>query len=235
MGERVEQLHEPRARAWEGLHQAALEVLRQQVPPPRELWDIAGGQGAFSKLVLEAGYHVHAVDGDIQQWRVPGVSCESLDLNNTAQKEQYISAYGGRADVTVALEIIAHLRNPWAFMQFCADLTKPGGYILLSTPHIGSVYSRLLFLRTGRFLMFQDYKKPFGLINPVTAAELETIFAHCRLEIAVKAFPCKMPSRGTLRHRLGMFASWIIRPFAKGDKEGILLMYLLMKPGEGMP
>lgn len=232
MGERVEQVHDPRARAWEGLHQAALEVLRQQAPPPRELWDIACGQGAFSKLVLEAGYHVHAVDGDIQQCRVPGVSCESLDLNDVAQVERFIRARDGRADVTVALEIIEHLRNPWAFMQFCADMTKPGGYILLSTPHIGSIYSRLLFLRTGQFLMFQDYRKPFGHINPVTASELETIFDHCRLQVLVKAFPCQMPSRGTMRHRLGMLASLIIRPFAKGDKDGIILMYLLRKRGD---
>lgn len=232
MGERVEQVHDPRARAWEGLHQAALEVLRQQAPPPRELWDIACGQGAFSKLVLEAGYHVHAVDGDIQQCRVPGVSCESLDLNDVAQVERFIRTRDGRADVTVALEIIEHLRNPWAFMQFCADMTKPAGYILLSTPHIGSIYSRLLFLRTGQFLMFQDYRKPFGHINPVTASELETIFDHCRLQVLVKAFPCQMPSRGTMRHRLGMLASLIIRPFAKGDKDGIILMYLLRKRGD---
>lgn len=232
MGERVEQVHDPRARAWEGLHQAALEVLRQQVPPPRELWDIACGQGAFSKLVLEAGYSVHAVDGDIQQCRVPGVPCESLDLNDVAQVEHFIRARHGRADVTVALEIIEHLRNPWAFMQFCAEMTKPGWYILLSTPHIGSIYSRLLFLRTGQFLMFQDYTKPFGHINPVTASELETIFDQYRLQVLVKAFPCQMPSRGTMRHRLGILASLIIRPFAKGDKDGIILMYLLRKRGD---
>ena len=232
MGEREETVCDPRARAWEGLHQAALEVLTKHVPPPRDVWDIGCGQGAFSKLVLEAGYHVHAVDGDIQQCRVPGVPCESLDLNDVAQVEHFIRARDGRADVTVALEIIEHLRNPWAFMQFCADMTKPGGYILLSTPHIGSIYSRLLFLRTGQFLMFQDYRKPFGHINPVTASELETIFDHCRLQVLVKAFPCQMPSRGTMRHRLGMLASLIIRPFAKGDKDGIILMYLLRKRGD---
>lgn len=231
MGERVEQVHDPRARAWEGLHQPALEVLLQQVPPPRELWDIACGQGAFSKLVLEAEYHVHAVDGDIQQCRVLGVSCESLDLNDVAQVEHFIRTQDGRADVTVALELIEHLLNPWVFTQFCADLTKPSGYILLSIPHIGSIYSRLLFLRTGHFLMFQGYRSPFGHMNPVTAAELETIVAHCRPEIAVKAFPCKMPSRETMRHRLGMLAGCIVRRFAKGDIGDSILMYLLGNAG----
>jgi 2-polyprenyl-3-methyl-5-hydroxy-6-metoxy-1,4-benzoquinol methylase len=223
------QVHDPRARAWEGLHQAALEVLSQHVPPPRDVWDIGCGQGAFTRLVLEAGYHVRAVDADIQQWRVPGVPCDSLDLNDVSQVERFIRAQGSSADVTVALEIIEHLRNPWAFMQFCAAMTKPGGHILLSTPHIQSIYSRLLFLRTGQFLMFQDYMKPFGHINPMTASELETMFDHYRLQIVVKKFPCRMPSRGNVRHRLGMLAGLIMRPFAKGNKEGIILMYLLRK------
>lgn len=232
MGESAESVNNPRARAWEGLHQAALEVLSQQVPPPRDVWDIGCGQGAFSKLVLEAGYNVHAIDGDIQQCRVSGIPCDSLDLNDVAQVEHFIRAQGSRSDVTVALEIIEHLRNPWAFMEFCADMTKPGGYILLSTPHIESIYSRLLFLRTGQFLMFQDYKKKFGHINPMTAAELETMFDHYHLQIVVKEFPCRMPSRGNMRHRLGMLASLIIRPFAKGDKDGIILLYLLRKRGD---
>ena len=232
MGEREETVCDPRARAWEGLHQAALQVLTKHVPPPRDVWDIGCGEGAFSKLVLEAGYHVHAVDGDIQQCRVSGVPCDSLDLNDVAQVEYFIRAQGGRADVTVALEIIEHLRNPWAFIQFCADMTKPGGHILLSTPHIESIYSRLLFLRTGQFLMFQDYRKPFGHINPMTASELETIFEHYRLQILVKEYPCQMPSRGNMRHRLGMLASLIIRPFAKRDKDGVILMYLVRKRGE---
>ena len=233
MDKRIEQVHDPRARAWEGLHQAAFGVLSQHVPPPRDVWDVGCGQGAFSKLVLEAGYHVRGVDGDIQQCRVLGVPCDSLDLNDVAQVEHFVRAQGGRADVTVALEIIEHIRNPWAFMRFCADMTKPGGHILLSTPHIESIYSRLLFLRTGQFLMFQDYRKLFGHINPMTASELEPIFDHYRLQILVKVFPCQMPRGGTLRHRLGMLASWIVRPFAKGDKEGILLMYLLRKRGDG--
>lgn len=232
MGERGDTVCDPRARAWEGLHQAALEDLTKHVPPPRDVWDVGCGQGAFSKLVLEAGYHVHAVDGNMQQCRVPGVPCDSLDLNDVTQVEHFTRARAGRAGVTVALEIIEHFRNPWAFIQFCADMTKPGGHILLSIPHIEPIYSRMLFLRTGQFLMFQDYRKPCGHINPMTASELETICEHYRLQILVKESPCQMPRRGKMRHRLGMLASLIICPFAKRDKEGIILMYLVRKRGD---
>ena len=133
--------------------------------------------------------------------------------------------------MTVALEIIEHLHNLWAFERFWADMQSQAG-IFYFPPHIESIYSRLLFLRTRQFLMFQDYRKPFGHINPMTASELKTIFDRYRLQKLVKAFPCQMPGRGTLRHRLGMVACWIVRPFAKGDKEGFILMYLLRKRGD---
>ena len=110
-------------------------------------------------------------------------------------------------------------------------MTKPGGHTLPS-PHIGSINSRVQFLRTGQFLIFRDYRKPFGHINPMTASELETIFDHYRLQILVKAFLCQLPSCGSMRHRLSRLASLIIRPFAKGDKKGIILMYLLRKRGD---
>lgn len=229
MGKFAENDGDPRARAWKGLHQAAFEILCRYVPPPRSVWDIGCGQGAFSKLAMDSGYHVQALDGETKQCQVPGVQCHSVDLNDASEIEHFIHSHGGRADVTVALEVIEHLRDPWAFMQFCTDMTKPDGYILLSTPHIESIYSRLLFLYTGQFLLFRDYRKPFGHINPMTTAELEAIFNHCRLTIRVKAFPCRMPGRGNLRHLLGVLASSIIRPFVKGEAEGIILMYLLRK------
>jgi len=143
---------------------------------------------------MEAGHHVRAVDGDTRQCQVPGVPCDSLDLNDVARMEHFIRAHGGRADAMVALEIIEHLHNPWVFMQFCAGMTKLGGHVFLSTPHIESSYSRSQFLRTGQFLMFQDYKRPFDHINPITTAELEAIYDRWDLQIVAKAFPCHMPS-----------------------------------------
>jgi 2-polyprenyl-3-methyl-5-hydroxy-6-metoxy-1,4-benzoquinol methylase len=220
---------DPRARAWEGLHQAAFEVLRQEVPSSGDLWDIGCGQGAFSKLALSVGYQVHAVDAEIAQCQVSGIERHGLNLNDAKEIVRFVHAHGGRADVIVALEIIEHLRNPWAFLEFCTEMTKPGGYILLSTPHIESIYSRLLFLHTGQFLMFRDYRKPFGHINPLTSAELEAIFDHFGLSVELKAFPCRMPASGNMRHRLGLLVSSIIRPLVQGHAEGIILMYLLKK------
>jgi len=63
----------------------------------------------------------------------------------------------------------------------------------------------------------------------MTTAELETIFDYFHLSIGVKTFPCKMPVYGSMRHHLGVLASSIIRPFVKGNTEGIILMYLLRK------
>lgn len=224
----------PRARVWDSrLHQTAFEVLCQHVPPPADLWDIECGQGAFSIRALEAGYNVRVVDSDVQQFKLSGVSCYSLNFDDVVGVENFVKANASRANITVALEVIEHVRNPWAFVKFCADMTKPHGYILLSTPNIGSIYSRLLFLCTGEFLMFRNYRKKFGHINPLTAAELEAIFDHYGLEVIVRAFPGKIPSRGNIKHMtkhtLGVLARWLLAPFVKGDMHGIYLLYLVRK------
>jgi 2-polyprenyl-3-methyl-5-hydroxy-6-metoxy-1,4-benzoquinol methylase len=224
----------PHARVLDsGLHRTAFEVLCKHVPLPADLWDIGCGQGAFGKRALESGYNVHAVDGDIQQFKLPGVICHNLNFDDVMEVENFVKANGGRANVAVALEVVEHVRNPWEFVKFCAGMTKPDGYVLLSTPNIGSIYSRMLFLCTGEFLMFRNYQKRFGHINPLTAAELETIFDHYSLEVIVKAFLGKMPSHGNIKHVakhiVGVLVSRLLSPFIKGDKNGIYLLYLVRK------
>src|SRR5262249_44997443 len=39
------------------------------------------------------------------------------------------------ADVTAAIEVIEHLENPRAFVRELARITKPGGWVVLTTPN----------------------------------------------------------------------------------------------------
>ena len=63
------------------------------------------------------------------------------------------------ADVTAAVEVIEHLENPRAFVRELARVTKPGGWIVVTTPNQLSVLSLLTLTAKGQFSAFQpgDY------------------------------------------------------------------------------
>jgi 2-polyprenyl-3-methyl-5-hydroxy-6-metoxy-1,4-benzoquinol methylase len=63
------------------------------------------------------------------------------------------------ADATAAVEVIEHLENPRAFVRELVRVTKPGGWIVVTTPNQLSVLSLLTLATKGQFSAFQrgDY------------------------------------------------------------------------------
>ena len=62
-------------------------------------------------------------------------------------------------DVTAAVEVIEHLENPRAFVRELVRVTKPGGWVAVTTPNQLSVLSLLTLVTKGQFSAFQagDY------------------------------------------------------------------------------
>ncbi len=65
-----------------------------------------------------------------------------------------------QGDVVVAVETIEHLENPWAFFRRLAEMAKPGGWVVVTTPNQRSVLSLLTLVVKGRFSAFQDAHFP---------------------------------------------------------------------------
>jgi len=83
---------------------------------------------------LPADVDFHAVDLDGDDWHVPTLS----------------------ADVVAAVETIEHLENPWRFVRTLVHLTKPGGWVVVTTPNQLSALSLATLLVKHRFSAFQD-------------------------------------------------------------------------------
>jgi 2-polyprenyl-3-methyl-5-hydroxy-6-metoxy-1,4-benzoquinol methylase len=63
------------------------------------------------------------------------------------------------SDVTAAVEVIEHLENPRAFVRELVRVTRPDGWIVVTTPNQVSLLSLLTLATKGQFSAFQrrDY------------------------------------------------------------------------------
>ena len=167
-----------------GLHEAALGVVAGLRPPPARALDLGAGEGAFTLRLKEAGYACEAVELQQDRFQVPAVPCRQLDLN-----EDFANSLSGPYDVVVAQEIIEHLENPRHFLRQCRKLLAPSGLILLTTPNIEDVYSRVRFLVQGRFSFFAegDYAES-GHKTPLASWQLEQICRELGLRIAAHGY-----------------------------------------------
>jgi len=62
----------------------------------------------------------------------------------------------GIADVVAAVETVEHLENPRALFRELVRLTRPGGWVVVTTPNQLSLLSKLTLLFKNRFNAFQD-------------------------------------------------------------------------------
>jgi 2-polyprenyl-3-methyl-5-hydroxy-6-metoxy-1,4-benzoquinol methylase len=89
----------------------------------------------------------------------------------------------GEVDVTTALEVIEHLENPRAFVRELARVTRPGGWIVVTTPNQLSALSLLTLLLKGRFAAFQDSEYPAHR-TALLEVDLRRVAQECGLQEA---------------------------------------------------
>ncbi|RPI89084.1 MAG: class I SAM-dependent methyltransferase [Chloroflexi bacterium] len=170
----------PAADAAEGVHEAVLALLESE--PPGRLLDAPAGEGAFALHARERGYTV--VCGDIApaRFRASDMTCLKLDLNQPWDLESE------SFDYVVSIEAVEHLENPWHLVREANRVLKTQGTLILTTPNILSIRSRLSYLLRGypiyfTYMVQQDSRskeeRPIDHINPIGFLELRHILARC--------------------------------------------------------
>jgi SAM-dependent methyltransferase len=170
----------PAADASEGVHEAVLALLQSE--PPGRLLDAPAGEGAFALHARERGYTV--VCGDIApaRFRASDMTCLKLDLNQPWDLESE------SFDCVVSIEAVEHLENPWHLVREANRVLKTRGTLILTTPNILSIRSRLSYLLRGYPIYFtymvqrdsrSKEERPIDHINPIGFLELRHILARC--------------------------------------------------------
>lgn len=119
--------------------QATLAAIMRTSPPPGLVLDIAGGSGNFTATLARLGYRVvwNDLRGELAEY-VRRKQPADADVDYVAGNIFEIGGtHVGRYDAVIALEVIEHVAHPDRFVANAAQLLKPGGKLVLSTPNGG--------------------------------------------------------------------------------------------------
>jgi len=149
--------------------------------PPGLLLDVPAGTGAFAERAKALGYEVYGGDLEADVFRVEGIECKKMDLNQPWPFDDKAFNY------VVSIEGVEHLENPWHLVREANRVLKPGGFFLVTTPNVLSLKSRLSYLFNGypnyfHYMVQQDEldqeEGQLDHINPIGFLELRHVLAR---------------------------------------------------------
>jgi 2-polyprenyl-3-methyl-5-hydroxy-6-metoxy-1,4-benzoquinol methylase len=213
------------------LHPYVFKIAKPYLVTGSLVLDFGCGQGAFSQRLIDDGMIVDVCDLDITQVKAHVRKRYQIDLNTADIR----ASVEGKYDFVIAIEIIEHLQNPWKFLADCISVLKNKGIIVLSTPNISNLLSRLRLLMKGTLLAYEKSDLVHGHITPLSFVQLENMFGHYNLKILQKGWAGPIP----LFHFYNISRFSVLRntvlpllyPFLGGPKEGRSLVYILEKEG----
>ena len=109
-----------------------------------KILDAPAGTGDISKKILDAGFEVYPADLAPEVFQYADVMrCERVDLNcNLPYGDEFF-------DYILSSNGIEHLEDQYNFVRECYRILKPNGKILISTPNVLNLKSRVSNLLTG--------------------------------------------------------------------------------------
>jgi SAM-dependent methyltransferase len=145
--------------------------------------DLGCGEGALAQRLFDLGYDVLAVDCDVAAFKAQGPAFFRLDLDDPAAVEPFAAQHQGTFDLILAVEVIEHLRSPWAFVAACRRLCRDDTQLIVTTPNVSSWWCRVWFFLTGDLWSFgpDNWRDP-GHISPLPVTTMRAILRQSGFE-----------------------------------------------------
>jgi len=150
----------------------ALAMIRRFSPKPNSAYlDIGAGHGQLIALVQkEFSVQPRVCDYTTELLRLPGIKVDVADLNH--EPLPYADA---TFDLVTCTEVIEHLEHYRFTLREIYRVLKPGGILVVTTPNILNLKSRVRFLCYGFYNLFgplhfmeSALHSTGGHINPVS-------------------------------------------------------------------
>jgi SAM-dependent methyltransferase len=180
-----------------GLHEALLPRLTS-TPKDAAILDLGCGSGAWLARLAAAGFTrltgVDQVPPLPERFKAPRPMLIAADLE---QPGSALTPWRGTFDLVTSIEVVEHVANQGVFWDLVADLLKPGGRALITTPNVHSLPSRLRWLLSGRVRQFDEHGDPTH-VTPVFLPVLPRLLQHSGLALGEV---WSHPSRGYIAMR----------------------------------
>jgi SAM-dependent methyltransferase len=125
----------------------------------------------------------------------------------------------GAYDVVISVETIEHLENPRAFIRELARLTKPGGWLLITTPNQLSLLSKATLVFKNHFTFFGKDWYPSHL-----SALLEVDLLRMANEVNLTEVRIQYGHAGRIILTGYHFAKWVARVFPRACNDNVMLV-----------
>lgn len=154
---------EPKVRAQGGVHEQVLNHF--DAIPKGKVLDVPTGEGALSKRLLEMGHEVISCD-IANDYVLADGNFMLLDMDHT------LPFTDASFDYVACVEGIEHIENPYHLLREFARILRPDGILVLSTPNILCIRSRIRFLLCSHHKLYKDIY-PGWHLTPVSFRELK--------------------------------------------------------------
>lgn len=107
--------------------------------------DLGCGNGYLANYLISAGYHVYGTDASekgiaiARQTHPDRFFVQDISTGKLPEALQQL-----KFDTIISTEVIEHLYNPAAFVNFCGEILVPGGKLIISTPYHGYLKNLVL-------------------------------------------------------------------------------------------